>query len=440
MNRRMLIVGAAAALLLVSGVVAWRAWKKQRHFATRIAEHTLADGVGSAVAFAPVEDWPAWRGPRGDGISRETGLATTWPAGGPRRLWSADVGLGYSSPVAAGGVVYLFSLNNRREALTAFDARTGHILWSDEGGTGWTGDYAATRSTPAIDGDAIYTYGGGGDLICRDRATGKPRWSSNVLKLTGARNLVYGSASSPLVAGDLIYVQGGIGGPVAAAIDKTSGQLAWQSEAQGVAGYAHPILANVAGAEQLIVFAGDAVVGTDPRKGKTLWRKPWETSYQVNSSTPVYREPNLFVTSSYGMGCIMLRLSPDRAAKVWSNKSVKSKFQQTILDGDSLYANNAGQLVCLSWPDGAVKWKADKSDVPLGENGSIVRAGDKLLALSDEGQLSLLRATPAGVESLARAQVVEGPEVWATPLLYGGRLYVKGTVEGGQRLVCLQME
>ena len=124
-------------------------------------------------------------GPRGDGISRETGLADSWPEGGPRKLWSASVGLGYASPVAAGGRVYLFSLDDRHDALTCFDARTGHILWNEESDSGWAGDFPGTRATPAVDGNAVYTFGGTGELTRHDANTGKPVWRFNVMRRRG---------------------------------------------------------------------------------------------------------------------------------------------------------------------------------------------------------------------------------------------------------------
>jgi outer membrane protein assembly factor BamB len=332
--------------------------------------------------------------------------------------------------------VFLFTLNNKKEALTAFDAVTGHILWTDELPAGWTGDYAGTRATPAVAGGAVYTYGGAGDLVCRDAQTGKPRWRADVLQLTGSGNLGWGASSSPLVANGLVYVQGGTGGSVAVAVRADDGKVAWQSEARGKGGYAQPVLADVAGTPRLIVFAGDAIIGMDPGSGRTIWSQPWSTSYDVNASTPVYSDGYLFVTSSYGHGCMMLRVTPTGAEKAWANKEVKSKFQQTILNGGLLYANSDGILKCLSWPDGAVRWKAAKEDVPLGEHGSFVRAaGDKLVVLSDEGEVMLLRATPEGVSKAGQFRAVEGSRVWATPLLYAGRLYVKGPKE----LVCFDL-
>lgn len=438
MDRRIVIVGAAV-VLVAAGCLSWRAWNNHKQFDTKVAERMTADGSAARPA---AEDWPQWRGPRGDGVSREV-VADGLPAGGPKMLWAADVGLGYASPVAAGGRVFLFTLNNKKEALTAFDAFSGHILWTDEQETGWTGDYAGTRATPAVGGDAVYTYGGGavytygggGDLVCRDVQTGKPRWRVNVLQLTVSGNLGWGVSSSPLVANGLVYVQSGTGGPVAVAVRADSGQVAWQSEARGKGGYAQPVLADVAGTPQLIVFTGETIVGMDPGSGRTIWSQPWSTSYDVNASTPVYADGHLFVTSSYGHGCMMLRVTPTGAEKAWANKEVKSKFQQTILDGGVLYANSDGILKCLSWPDGAVRWKGG-DEVPLGENGSIVRAaGDTLVALSDEGEVTLVRATPDGMKKVGQFRAVEGSRVWATPLLYAGRLYVKGPKD----LVCFDL-
>src|SRR3954465_14362906 len=105
MKRRAPLITALAIALVVVGVyVGWKVLKPQRTLDTRIAERHLADASSAGLAFAPVEEWPRWRGPRGDGVSREA-LPDAWPAGGPRQVWAADVGIGYASPIAAGGRV-----------------------------------------------------------------------------------------------------------------------------------------------------------------------------------------------------------------------------------------------------------------------------------------------------------------------------------------------
>jgi outer membrane protein assembly factor BamB len=436
----LLLAGIVVVILAVLGVVARNMLGYRTIPHTRIALRSPATNTATEVAVPDaVEDWPAWRGPRGDGISRETGIAVTFPAGGPRQVWAADVGIGYSSPVAAGGRVYLFTLNERKETLTAFDAATGRIVWSEESPSNWTGSYAGTRATPAIDGDSIYTYGGAGELTRHDLATGQPRWRVNVLTITGSSNLGWGTASSPLVTRDAVYVQSGKGGAVAVAVRKDDGSVLWQSEARGVGGYAHPILVDVTGKPHLIVFGGKAVYAMNPATGKTLWQQPWETNVEVNSTTPVYRDGLRFVTSEYNQGAMMLRLGTGDfsvAERLWASKEIQGKFPGVILDGDALYANSAGTLKCMSWPDGKILWAATDPKLRLGIGGSLVRFdGDKLLLMSDRGKLSIARATPAGITLLSQADVLDAREVWSTPLLYGGRLYAKGDTE----IVCFDM-
>jgi outer membrane protein assembly factor BamB len=129
------------------------------------------------------------------------------------------------------------------------------------------------------------------------------------------------------------------------------------------------------------------------------------------------------------MGGLMLKLSPTGAQRVWAKKEVQSKFQQVIVEDGLLHAATDRRLKCLSWPDGAVKWKTAPGEPPVGDNGSIVRAGDKLLVLSDQGMLSLVKTTPEKAEVRGQFQAVEGEKIWSTVLLYGGRVYVKGPKE-----------
>jgi outer membrane protein assembly factor BamB len=175
----------------------------------------------------------------------------------------------------------------------------------------------------------------------------------------------------------------------------------------------------------------------DPQSGRTLWQYPWQTSFDVNSTTPIYRDGKLFVTSEYNHGCIQLALSPSGVpTKVWENRNVLGKFPGAILDGDFVYANSSGTLVCVSWVDGSLKWQANDSKLRLGIGGSLVRNSQgRMILMSERGKMSLVSATPEGVELLGQGEVVEGKEVWATPCVYGGRVYAKG----GQELVCLEL-
>lgn len=396
----------------------------------------------SAAGFVRADEWPKWRGPNGDGISHETGLLDKWPADGPKAVWSAKVGLGFSSPIAYEGKVYLLSQDGNQDGLQAFDADTGKLLWAQSLQGGYPkDDFPGSRATPTIDGKFIYTLGGGGDLVCRELETGKPIWHDSILQLTRTSLLTWGQASSPLVTEKLVYVQCGVGGPVAVAVDKTDGKIAWQSQVNGQGGYAAPILMDVAGAQQLIVFGGDALYGMDPTTGKTLWSTAWQTNYAVNASTPIADGDKIFVSSGYNHGAAQFQLSATGAKQVWFVQDVQVKFPAAVLDGGYLYCNSedhSGTLRCLDWKTGAVKWKAGGGRaMKLGFGGSFIRAGDKLYAMSQSGMLSLLKATPEGVEAVGQAQVFDAgfSKVWSAPIIYHGKLYAKGQ----SQLVCLDI-
>jgi outer membrane protein assembly factor BamB len=429
MDKRRITIGVAvAAVLVIAGslFVMWRRGAFTSLPDTKVGTRTTYGGPSTR----PAEEWPQWRGPRRDGISHETGLLTQIPPEGLKQLWSADVGIGYSSPIAADGVVYLFSLHGGRETLTAFDANSGDIRWSDSGTRGWSTKYPGTRATPAIADGRVYTYGGAGDLTCRNVGDGKPVWSVNVLKETGSDNIGWGVSSTPLVHAGRVYVQSGKGGSVAVAVDAGSGKLSWKSQATGLGGYAHPVIAAVGGAEQLVIFAGDAVYGMNPQTGQTLWSHPWRTSYDVNSTPPVYDDGRLFISSGYGHGCAMFELSATSGKLLWENKEIASRFPGMILDTqrNRLYANSEGTFVCMSWPDGKVLWSA--KEPKLGIGGSIVLTKDgHLLTLSERGRLAASRDAGDRLEVISQADVVDWREAWSTPLIYGKRLYVKGAQE-----------
>ncbi|HZL34616.1 MAG TPA: PQQ-binding-like beta-propeller repeat protein [Tepidisphaeraceae bacterium] len=407
---------------------------------TWIAMVVLSVSCGVARA----EEWPKWLGPDGTGISTEK-IADHWPKDGPKKLWTQKVGLGFSSVVALDGKVYMFAMQGRGDTLTALDAQTGKVLWTQS----YPVTHKATKitdnaldrdtglplpeATPSIDGQRIYTYGGGGDLVCRDLADGKEAWRLNVLDATNAQILDWNEGSSPLVSGDLVYVQGGKGSAVAVAVNKSDGKLAWKAQA-GLGGYAAPILADVDGTPQIIIFGGNTLFGLNPMTGKTIWTQPWKTQYDVNAATPIFHDKHLFVTSSYGSGCGMFTLSPTGAKKDWKNKEISSKFQSCILDNGRLYGNSSGRLKCLAWPSGKQIWSS--SNIDLNEGGSFIIDASQLIALSEKGQLSLVHLQASGPKVVAEVNVFDYNQVWSAPVIYQGKLYVKGKEE----LVCLDIK
>lgn len=375
---------------------------------------------------AAAEEWPHWLGPHSDGISSEKALTTTWPASGLRKVWTVAVGHGFSSPIGVDGRVYLFHSKDGREYLTSFDAATGHVVWeqSDEGE--WDEAYPGTRATPTIEGAYIYTYGGRGDLTARMQATGLLVWRVNVLKQVGAELLHWGAASSPLIVGNLIYVQTGRGGPIAAAVNKETGALVWKSDVIGNAGYAAPVLIDVDGTRQLILAAEQQVVALNPDTGQKIWALPFHMGLDVDAMTPVYRDGRLLVSAYYGGGSMQLSLGRHGPAVVWSTKQLSSRINPAIYDRGYLYMNSEGRLKCVDWKTGDILWTADLKELALGVAGSLVRVGNKAITLSDHGTLSLIDATPTGMRKLSEFRATKGGMIFVVPLLYRNRIYVRG--------------
>ena len=413
-------------------------------------------GLLGFAGLVRAEEWPQYRGPNGDGISRETGLLKVWPEGGPKKLWSVPVGIGHASPIAVDGKIYLFTRNEdkKQEVLDCLDAETGKTIWSEAYTGGYdhmNKDWKGSRATPTIDGNFIYTFGSQGHLVCRNLSDGKAVWTKNVVADTKAEPIEWGQASSPLIVGNHIFVQNGRGAgcPVAVAVDKQTGKIVWESEAKGVAkekaknknptggSYANIIQIEIGGIKQLIVFAGTDLYGMSPESGKTIWKEAWVTDYDINAATPLFKSPHLFVSSGYGHGSMMLELTATSAKKLWENKTLlQDKFPGPILENDVIYANSEGVVKAISWPDGKMLWEAKSAAERIGPGGSILRVGDQLIVQSERGKLALMNATPGEYKFVSTVKTLTpGTNLWATPLIYKGRLYVKGREE----LICLDI-
>src|SRR5919112_5687021 len=132
-------------------------------------------------------DWPQWRGPNRDGISKETGLLKQWPAEGPPLVWkTSGAGRGYSSLAVADNRIYTMGLRGEREFIVAFDVATGKELWAVPHGKAFRNDRGdGPRGTPTVEGERLYALGGDGDLSCLETRTGRIVWTMNVLQKFG---------------------------------------------------------------------------------------------------------------------------------------------------------------------------------------------------------------------------------------------------------------
>jgi outer membrane protein assembly factor BamB len=399
-------------------------------------------GVGTAVlAFiatlpgrpAHAEDWPRWRGPRLDGISWETGLLKEWPKDGPRQLWKTSLSGGFSTVVVADGRVFTQTKEKNQEVVVCLDAATGEDLWRYRydcdyathrtfTGGGMPPSRTGPRATPTVDGDRVYSLGATGTLLCLEAKTGKKVWQQDLLQVAGRNCPTHGYSNSPLVVGDRIFVNpGGPNGKSLAALDKKDGRVVWQALDDPI-GQSSAVWAEVNGSPQVIFFTGAGAVGVTPQDGKLLWRYPWKTQYDLNIATPIYADGKVFVSSDYGTGGAVFRLT-DKAEPetVWNAKSMHNHFSSSVLHEGHLYGFSENRLRCVDFQTGEVKW-----DKPGLGKGSVALADGQLIALGDHGELVLAKATPAGYTEVSRCQVFDKSILtWTVPVVSGGRLFVR---------------
>ncbi|MGH9902689.1 MAG: PQQ-binding-like beta-propeller repeat protein [Pyrinomonadaceae bacterium] len=374
----------------------------------------------------PGGDWPQWRGPRRDGISKETGLLKQWPDGGPPLVWKATgAGRGFSSLSVAGGRIFTMGLRGEREYVIAFDTATGKEVWATAHGGAFRNDRGdGPRGTPTVDGERLYALGGNGDLSCLDARTGRIVWTMNVLQKFGGSNIVWGISESPLVLGDKVLVNAGGPGASVVALNKRDGSLVWKSQSDR-AGYSSAIPVEVGGQTQVVFFTASRVVGLDAKDGKLLWEYPRAANRVANAATPVARQNRVFVASDYGNGGGLVEIKAGTggvtASEVYFTKDMRTHHSSAILVGDHLYGFSGGILTAMRFDTGEVAWK----DRSVGK-GSIVYADGHLYALSENGEVGLVEATPAGYREKGRFRIPQDSlPTWSHPIVAGGHLILR---------------
>ncbi len=413
--------------------------------------------LGSLICFAATAqsalppkpasptDWPSYRGPNGDGITTAD-FGKAWAPAGPKTLWKTEASNGFSSITVSGKIASTLETRDFEGSLTehcvALDADTGKELWAmplkiakyDGGGdSGGGGDGA--RSTPTIDGDKVYAYGGNLDLYCFDGKTGKQLWKKDIPREYGGRNIQWQNATSPVIEGDVVIVGGGGKGAALLGFDKTTGALKWKGEDDGIT-HATPTPATIFGVRQVIFFTQKGLVSVTPKDGKVLWRQPYKFSVSTAAS-PVVFEDVVYCSAGYNVGAGAFKIEKkgdewttsqlwrkegNDLANHWSTPVCKDGYLYGMFQFKN-YGN--GPVKCVNIRTGEVKWSKDGFGP-----GNVIMSGDRILALSDKGELVLFNATPDAYKELARADVLDG-KCWSTPTLAGGRIYARSTTQAG---------
>jgi outer membrane protein assembly factor BamB len=382
----------------------------------------------------PATDWFRWRGPDLNGISKESDWQPKFPAEGPKQLWKANIGTGFSSFSVSNGRVYTMGNDKDTDTVFCFDAESGKEVWKHSYPCPLDPKYyeGGTSVTPAVDGDRVFTLSRKGDVFCLDAKTGKVVWAKNLEKELGVKIPTWGFAGSPLVEKNLLLLNVGSHGT---ALEKKTGKLIWTSD-KTVSGYSTAVPTEYDG-KRCAVFAGEkSVFAVTVADGKLVWEHPWKTEYDVNAAEPIISGDKVFISSGYNHGCAVIQIKGDKATVIWENKVLKNHINSSVLFNGFLYGfdGNAGPKAdfrCVEFATGNVKW----SELKLGA-GALMIADGKLIIHTDKGELIIAEATPDSFKPISRAQVTGGRN-WTTPVLSNGRIYCRNA-KGD--MVCLDVK
>ena len=378
-----------------------------------------------SAAFAT--DWPGWRGLDHNGISRETGWFDAWQKSKPGILWKQSIGTGFASMAVAGPRVYATGFARNRDTLYCFDAVRGTEIWKYSYAAAKGAKYyeGGTHGTPTVDNGRVYTVSKWGLVFCLDAAKGNVIWQKDIAGAIGAKTPTWAFATSPLVRGDTIYLNIGTAG---VALKKADGAIRWKSGSVH-AGYATPVpYQDASGRLCLAIFGKDKLYGVDAAKGQRLWSFDWQTKYDANVADPIVTGQTLFISSGYNKGCALVNIAGGRPKAVWRNTKMRNHFNSCVLVNEHLYGFDEKTFACLRLKDGSAAW----TQRGLG-TGSLMAAGDKLIILSERGELVIAQADPAGFKPLMRMRILSG-KCWTVPVLANRRIYARNAAGD---LVCV---
>ena len=395
--------------------------------------------VCTTCGFLRADDWPQWRGPTRDGISKEKGLLQTWPKEGPKLAWSiSNAGRGYSTPAVVGDRFYLLGNEGlEKEFVAGFAVSDGKLVWSTTIGMVGNPDqkpnYPATRSTPTLEGKWLYALGSDGDLVCLDKASGKVKWKKNVRTDFGGKPGVWAYSESPLIFRNLLICSPGGDEATLVALKKETGDVAWKCAAPGgdTAAYASAIYVEAAGRNQCVQTLQNGLVGVDITTGEFLWR--WGklvSKYNATIPTPLVSGDIVYgAAAGTGAGAVKL-LKKDKgvdAEQVYFESKLPTAIGGVVKIEDKLYGTTGQAMLCVDFATGKVKWEeraigaaaicfADNRLYLHGENGEVALVEPSVETYLEKGRFS----PPDQVE---RKDPSEKP--WAYPVVANGRLYIR---------------
>jgi outer membrane protein assembly factor BamB len=376
-------------------------------------------------------EWPRFLGPGRDGKSPDAAFARAWLEEGLTERWRRPLGEGFSGITTEGDRLFTMDTDGRVEYVVALGSPDGRELWRVGIGSSPRDNYGGhgPRVTPTLHAGEVFTVSAEGVLVVLEVKSGAVRWKRSLTDELGWRPPAEGTASSPLVEGDRIFLMvGGGKGRAVAALDRKTGETLWTSQDDRTS-YSSPVLVTLGGRSQALFLTGTRLISVAPGTGALIWSYPWETYDFVNVATPILAGGDrIFISSGYDQGGALLRVTANGSEEVWRNREMKNHYNNSVHHDGVLYGFDNAILKAVDAATGTTLWR----ERGFG-NGSLIQAGEHLVLLSEDGELALASASRTGLRVHSRVPALEG-QSWTPPSLARGRVYLRN--HGG--IVCFE--
>jgi len=380
------------------------------------------------IADLMAQSSPGYRGLHRDGRTGTQELSTNWSTQPPACLWRQPVGGGYAGFAVLGQILVTLEQRENDEAIVAYDAASGAELWCDRYPASFTSVLSGEgpRATPCIADGRVYSVGALGQFLCVELTTGKRVWHVDLFAKNGMAQLASGIAASPLVVGSNVVVYVGAQGGTETtramlAFDRTTGSRAWDGGRAGSA-YVSPMLVEVAGSQQILIYDCMGLAGFDPNSGEELWRFLLKDDLHIIAAQPVVlSNGRIFFASEADSHMIQVsRVEGQwKVEPLWHGITLRCAFCSPIAVGDSLYGLDGGILTCIDIATGKRRWKRGRFG-----HGQILLVNDYLLIQAEFGEVVLVAADASQFRELGRFTALED-KTWNVPSLVAGRLFLR---------------
>jgi len=379
------------------------------------------------------ESWPGFHGLDRFNKSKETGLLSAWPEGGPSLAWKATgIGEGFSSVAIADELIFTSGKSDNQTYVYAFDMN-GKLVWKKPNGVAWdvevawANSYNGPRSTPTFDNGVVYHLGEAGRLSAFRSKTGKLIWSRELTKDFQAKIDMYGYAESVLIDGNNLYVRPGGKTGFQVCLNKMTGETIWvNNEIPGTTGYSSSVISGFGGFRQVIGATSNCYYSVDAKTGKLLWKFDIENQISLNCADAITHNEYVFI-STVEKGCTLLKMKPSAdklsVETVWQNNQIMDNYHGGILLQNG-YVFGSGRMIkgwsCIEFLTGKVMWNTPGT-------GSLTFADGMIYLFDERGTMKLVRASADKYEKTGEFKVPsggKGPD-WAHPVVFGGKLYLR---------------